>query len=708
MRFSTATLLSTCLTSSLLAQADFDLIDTLTLEELMNLPITVSTGTSKSLSLAPAMATVITEADIANSSARRLSEVLERVPGLHMYPAYAQFQTLQYDIRGIRTKYNPQAMILVNGTSIQNLKIGAPNTHIDFPLTAVKRIEVVRGPGSVVYGANAYSGVINIVTKDAEYLSKNSQAGIRHGSFKTSEAWLNYGAIKSDYSYALNLSFSRSDGDNDRIFRTDFQKVLDNALPFGSNASLAPGPINSEYKKYNVNFAFNYNNFKANIWALIMKDGGTGAGIANALDPYGSYENGRVHTDLYYFQKLNEHSKLEHKLALSYNQTKSYLKIFPSGAILPIGIDGNFGGDPVGGVVTFSDGYIGTPGEIEKSIAYESTLLSEMYENHMLRISTGFSYANFRAIEFKNFGPNIIDGTEGIVDGTLTNTHGLNSTIYMPDENRKVFFVSMQDEWSFAPNFELTAGVRYDHFSDTDYSINPRIALVWQSSKSLTSKLLYGRAFRAPSFIELYVQNNPVGLGNKEVNPETIDTIELAFDYYPTTDLRAVIDFYYYQAKDLIDAQGVSLGNVGEQKGRGIEFEVSYQPNSDLTLKADYVYRHTKSETTKQKAVDAPKNLAHAELSWKFYHDWHLNANIFWVADMSRAVGDTREKVDDYSTTNVSLIHKLKNGVTLNVSARNLFDEHIYEPSPSQGALGELDDYRMQGRYLFAELTYSF
>jgi len=700
--------LSTILVTTLNANNDYDLMSTLTLEELMDIPISTSTGTAKPLSLAPSIATVITDRDIAHSSARTLNEILEKVPGLHLYPSSAQYQTLQYDIRGIHTKYNPQIMILMNGTSTQTLKIAAPNTHLDLPLSAVKRIEIVRGPGSVLYGANAYSGVINIITKDAEYFSGSIESGIRYGSFNSGEVWLNHGDIKDNFSYSFNLSASSSDGDDGRIFQTDFQKILDTALPFGTSASLSPGTINSEFKKYNFNLFIERKNLKINIWANAIRDGGTGTGIANALDPKGTFSNERIHADTYYTQKLNDEIKLEHKLALSYNKTKSFLHIFPAGTTLPIGTDGNFGGQPVGGVVTFSDGYIGTPGDIEKTISYKSTLLTNRYENHMVRISGGFSFGKFEAIENKNFGPDVINGTEGIVNGTLTNGRGLNNTIYMPDVNRKVFFISVQDEWQFSPNWELTTGVRYDYFSDTDYTVNPRLALVWQTSNTLTTKLLYGSAFRAPSLIELYVKNNPVGIGNIDVEPEKIDTLELAFDYYPTDKLRGVIDFYYYKAKDLIDAKGVSLDNVGEQTGYGVELEVNYQPIKELTLKADYAYRYTKDETTNQEVTDAPKNLAHAELDWSFSRDLYTNVELFWIADMKRAIGDTREKIDNYSITNASISYRTKNNITLNISARNIFDKKIYEPSPSQGALGELDDYQMQGRYAFMEVKYIF
>ncbi len=110
----------------------------------------------------------------------------------------------------------------------------------------------------------------------------------------------------------------------------------------------------------------------------------------------------------------------------------------------------------------------------------------------------------------------------------------------------------LQDEWQLADDWQLTAGVRYDEYSDFGGTINPRAALVWDINQQLTSKLLYGRAFRAPTFSEQGNQNNPVLLGNRNLRPETINTYEWAFDYRPVSSLRTAVNLYYYQIESLI------------------------------------------------------------------------------------------------------------------------------------------------------------
>ncbi len=705
MKFSAELILAAVLFFPLIAKADsdLDLIESLSLEEMMGLTISTSTGTDKPISLAPAIATVITDKQIAQSTARTINEILARVPGLHVYPAATGGDSGSYDIRGIHTKFNSQIMILMNGSILQGLKFNNLITGLNVPLSAIKRIEIVRGPGSVIYGANAYSGVINIITKDAEYLANNRQAGIRYGAFNSSEAWLNYGSKASGHTFAINLSAMKSDGDKDRIMKADAQTLNDNF--FGSTASNAPGPLNTGFERYNLNANVVNGDFEFNLFASSYF-GETGSGIANALDPKGKNEYFRIQGDLYFNQNFNPNLSLEHKISISHQDLDTFLYVFPAGATLPIGTDGNFFGTPPRNMVYFTDGYIGTPTETENISTYEATLMIETVEQHLIRLSSGYSYGDIEVSAFANFGPGIIDGSITPIDGTLTEQTGTEA-IYLPDVDRKNYFFSAQDEWAFTHDWNLTAGVRYDNYSDFGSTINPRLALVWQTSPVLTSKLLYGRAFRAPSFVDIYAQNNPVGNGNPDIDPETIDTYEIAFDYFPNDKFRSVINFYYYEAKDIIDSVGSSLDNVGEQRGYGSEIEISYQLSSALKLQADYAYRFTEINNSNHAAPDAPKQLAHASANWNFARDWYTDIQLYRVADRERAASDTRKKVPDYTMLNASIGYQMEKNFKISSGIRNLFDEDIYEPSPASG-LGEMDDFKMPGRYLYAELRYSF
>jgi len=125
--------------------------------------------------------------------------------------------------------------------------------------------------------------------------------------------------------------------------------------------------------------------------------------------------------------------------------------------------------------------------------------------------------------------------------------------VFQPENQRTSHFVFMQDEWAFAENWELTWGLRYDHYSDVGDTTNPRLALVWQAHPELTAKLLYGEAFRAPAFFELYATNNPVALGNPDLEPEKLRSTELALAWTPDRDWSIDLTAYLLHIRDYID-----------------------------------------------------------------------------------------------------------------------------------------------------------
>ena len=113
------------------------------------------------------VATVITAQDIEAIGASDLDEVLETVPGLHVARG-TQTNTPIYSIRGIFSDTNPQVLMLVNGIPVTSAFTGnRGNGWGGLPLDNIERIEVIRGPGSALYGADAFSGVINLITKTA-------------------------------------------------------------------------------------------------------------------------------------------------------------------------------------------------------------------------------------------------------------------------------------------------------------------------------------------------------------------------------------------------------------------------------------------------------------------------------------------------------------------------------------------------------------
>ena len=136
--------------------------------------ISIATGSRQPIAKAPAVATVRTAQDIQNMGATDLDEVLETIPGLHVSRDPFGYQPA-YIFRGIYSKFNPQVLVLINGVPLTNLFHGDRGLIWGgMPVNAIARVEVIRGPGSALYGADAFAGVINIVTKNFDDLEDSS------------------------------------------------------------------------------------------------------------------------------------------------------------------------------------------------------------------------------------------------------------------------------------------------------------------------------------------------------------------------------------------------------------------------------------------------------------------------------------------------------------------------------------------------------
>lgn len=663
-----------------------------------------ATGSAKPVFLAPSVASVITQDEIKAMGATTLDEVLESVPGLHVYMSPSPNYQKQWSIRGIHTNDNPHVLLLVNGQSVQDMLQGGRPNHLQIPVSMISRIEVIRGPGSAVHGADAFAGSVNVITKDGQEIA-GSQGGYRGGSFSRKDAWALHGGTYQGWDIAMTLDTMKSEGDGERIIEEDFQSLLDQS--FATNASITPKAMDTKHDLINAYFGFNRPNWQIYLWGWQERDGGSFAGLANALA-----DGNELQTDI--FQAGLKHGndewinnwQFDFSLSYLYLKAATNLQLFPPGALLPIGSDGNLSFTNPAGLTLFTDGYIGFPTRTQNQYSAETTAFYDGFPQHQLRLALGYRVTDVVFKAYQNWGPGVLDGTQTVVDGALTELTD-DPRIFMPDVERRLWYLSTQDEWSFAKNWELTLGARYDRYSDFGGTFNPRAALVWQTRYDITTKLLYGRAFRAPSFANMHAQNNPIGLGNPDLDPATLDTLELVLDYRPTADLRIAANLFVYEIEGLIafepdEGEATTTSqNARDQKGHGLELEGEWQITDNLRLNSNMAWQDSEDKQTGAPVPNAPGLQAYFSGNWGFMPDWSINGQWFWIGQRERASGDNRNEIDDYSITNLTLRRQaLFEHLNMTLAVRNLFDEDVREPSTSVIP----DDYPMKGREIWAEL----
>ena len=658
-----------------------------------------ATGSLKPVFLAPSVATVITKEEIAAMGAIDLADVLETVPGLHVAPSNQIGPLLtNYTIRGISTNLNPEVLLLINGIPVKEGFIGNRNYRFLLPVSMISRVEVVRGPGSAIYGADAFAGTINVITKDGQEVN-GVQVGLRHGTFDTTDFWLQYGSKHNGWDIVAGFESINNGSDKDAIIDSDLQSSLDGG--FSTTASLAPGSMNLDNEVFQYNLGAVKGHWNLRFWGQQQKNAGLGVGAGPILDPKGNVSSDRFTWDvLYQGQELSPDWSLDLRMNYSYHDAENRFFIFPAGAVLPIGADGNLNFTAPSGVTQFTDGFIGNPSLTTKTTLIEAVTHYDGLAQHKMRFAIGHRRIQSTFNETKNFGPGILDGTQAIVDGTLTDVTGT-PFIFAPDNTRKLSYLSAQDEWAFARNWELTAGVRYDDYSDFGSTVNPRLALVWQTRFDLVTKVLYGRAFRAPTIAELTAQNNPINTGNPNLEPETIDTLEFAVDYRPIVDLRLNANVFYYDIDGLIEYVSGVAQNARDQKGHGVEMEADWEASPEFRLSGNLAWQNSEDKATGIDVANAPQLQAHLNVDWKFQPKWSLNAQWFWIGDRKRATGDVRPEIDDYSLVNFTLRRKqIMKDMDLAFGVRNIFNEDAREPSDASIP----NDFPLNSRAVWAEV----
>ena len=659
----------------------------LSLEELVTLETTIATNTKRIITKAPAVVTLITADDIKATGATNLADILEGVPGIHVRASHFAFRPLIH-FRGASAT---QTLLMVNGTPMKDLMWGFGIFWKGLPTSMIDRVEIIRGPGSALFGSDASAGVINVITKTAGKI-QDSEVGVRAGSFNTKTAWMQHGDNWNGFDIGLTAELFSTDG-HDPFITEDRQTSQDQT--FSTNASYAPDSAHYGWDNEDIHFSIAKDH-----WRLLadymhhsdLEIGLTGAGV---LDPVTQASDSRYNLDLLYNNETFSNDwGLDAKL--------SYLHLdYTSG-------DG-FQERPPGytdATGTYPAGEINRMRSAERRMNAELSGLYTGIEHHALRLGAGYTWQDLYSVEqFVNFGTGP-DGTTLIAGSPLVD---LSDTPYAfaPEKTREINYLFVQDVWTINNNLELTAGARYDDYSDFGDTLNPRLALVWESSERLTTKLMYGQAFRAPSYQELFAETS-WSLPNANLDPERSQTLELAFSFIATKNLHLNLNLYHFKQTDIIRAITVTglpkkqYQNAGDHTIQGIEVEAQWQAMKALRIVGNFSIHDQKDGELL--ATQEPDQDAYLRIDWSFQPEWNWNLQTNWTGKHPRASSDTRPEVEDYFITDTTVRYARSESWEFAASVRNLFDTDAREYTGRSIP----NDLPLPERNYYAEMRYKF
>ncbi len=621
------------------------------LDALMSMTVNIATSTPQALSKAPAVVSVITAADMHATGAGNVLDALQAVPGIYLRLNHFAHKPL-VSIRGAAPKYT---LMMLNGAPVRELVWGTGIFWRGLPVSMVERIEIIRGPGSALYGSDAVSGVINIVTKTAGKID-TAEAGVRVGGFDTRNAWLQYGTQWNDLAIGMTLDVMTTDGHHPEI------RVNKPSVPYVRTERADYGHDNLDLRL----------SASRDHWR-ILADHRTRDNLRIGLT------GGR------YFDDRTRARESESSLAWLYNNA-TYSDAW--------GLDAEVRYRAA--AYSSGNGFWETPTLLNQQRSAEQRINAEIggiyrgWRNHTVRVGGGYVWQDiYRDSKVEN----------GV------------TSVFVPQKSRRNIYLFAQDVWEIDPRREITLGARYDRYSEFAGALSPRLAAVWKSTERLTTRVMLGRAYRVPSFFELYA-NTGATTPNPDLEPEKSTTAELAFSWRATPGLKFDVSLFRHHQKNpivAIDPFPQKFVNVDPHVIRGIELEAYWQATPHLRLNGNLTLRKTDREHFQHlKVVDhfaIPDHDAYLRADWAFRPKWNWNLQANWTGERrQRASTDTRTGLGSQWIVDTTLRYFHGSEWELAAGVRNLFDQDAREYSTT-----DIPDYLpLPRRHAWAELRYKF
>lgn len=633
---------------AVLASANQSLADTsgevnlyaMSLDELMQVQVGIASKQPETVRQAPSAVTVFTSNEIRAMGIDNVYDLLNYIPGFQTTRLIDVVNQSLVHGRGL-ANLNGEVLFLLNGHRLNENSLGTATRFTRVLSTAnVKQVEVIRGPGSALYGSNAFLGVINIVTMSGE-----NDADLHAGSNDSLGGHANLSKTFGSLVLDASLSYDGDRGEN-----------------YAKGQDYPQGPATTSDPSQDLNFystlALHGTKLELNYMEHEDEDFLSFNGVAPAGTAWS--ETAYAMVALSHDWKLSDDLTMKGGVAFSQHEISSV---------------GWFGSASPTASPSYTEDRL--LGPYSQNSAYEATLDLTWHIDSASDLLTGLSYRH--------------EGTDTL--GHYTNYWNPapgkgaqpDQAFYLGGAELIEDVASLDSREQFLDNYGLytqyrrdltdslhaTAGLRFDQYDVTGGTTNPRLGLIWDAGQDLTLKAFWGTAFRAPSLAELYT-NSQRSLGNLSLQPETIATTELVCQKrFKTVELEGV--YFHNHLSDPIVRLNVSApppvnfrqtwGNGDEQSYDGIEARIIWDPVSVVRL--TLTHTHVSSGLESNTYDDFSSFIVD-------YHPgrWRLNLNGFYRDQQENGLTNQ----NDYIVTNAKLSYALTKTVTLYSKAENLFD----------------------------------
>ncbi len=497
---------------------------------------------------APSSVSIVTAAEIKKYGYRTLAGILRSVRSFYVT------DDRNYSYVGVRGfgppgDYNSRILLLIDGhrTNDNTYDQALIGTEGILDVDLIDRVEVIRGPGSSLYGSNAFFAVVNVITKRGRDL-KGTEVSGEAGSYKTAKGRVSHGdKFANGVEVIVSGSAYNSEGQN--LYFPEYNGVANNA----------------DYDRYRSFFTkVSHHDFTlASAYVSRTKGIPTGSYATDFGDPGNKTTDERAYLDLKYD---HTYGRTDVAARIYYDYYR-YAGDYIYGGVL--NKDLSFG-DRWGGEVRFT---------------------RNVFDAH--RMVLGVEYVNNRRQDQQNYDVNPA------------------MVYLDDERRSHIPAVYLQDEVTLSKKIVLNLGGRYDHYSDFGGTTNPRLALIYNPLEKSAIKLLYGSAFRIPNDFERYYQSlvNLPNPALKPENIKTYELVYE--QYLGERFRASISAYYYDIKNLISQAQVVPTfyQNTGEVTARGFELELDNKWASGIDGRISYTLQRAEDKLTGQPLPNSPAQL---------------------------------------------------------------------------------------------------
>jgi outer membrane receptor for ferrienterochelin and colicins len=635
-------------------QSDQDLMS-LSIEDLAHTKIFSASRHLEDSRQAPSSVSIITADDIKRYGWRTLADALGSLRGF--YTSYDR----SYSYLGVRGflrpgDYNSRILLMVNGHRLNDNVFDEALIGEEFPLNLdlVDHIEIVRGPGSSLFGTNAIFGVINVITRQTTSGTTVEASGDTSSFLgRTGRLTANFQRGKLSGIFSGNLY--RSAG-HSKLFYPEYDTpetnfgIADDVD--GERSGRAFGDVQ-------------YGNLRLQgLFGARTKIMPTGMNETNFNDPTDRITDSRAFVEASYHWEVSI-GDIDTRVFYDWSDFK--------------GVGALGGPDPANRYVAetlANSDWVGT----------ETTLGRQIGRN---RIIVGGDYEYSIKIEQMNR-----------VVGQPPPFH----------DNRQPWLAAVfgEMELNVVPRLSVRLGGRSDWADEYGNALSPRFALVYSVARRTTLKYIYGRAFRAPSAYEGYYSDGIVlEAPSSRLRPETSGSHEVILERGLTSWLQMMVDGSYNRLGSLIDqvpdpSNGLThFVNIGKDRGRAVETEIDAKRASGWAARASYSLADATDELQHARLANSPLQMA------KLNGTVPLARRAFAGVELLYASAQTsyqNSRVPSSFLTNVTLSTKpLWGGWEFSTSCYNAFNRLWYSPA---GPELEQAEIQQDGRSYRFKISY--